>query len=436
MEKKRSRHHHCANRGAHPACCGAALRQGRRGKHHQQGTQRHLAPAQQGLLHGKQQRLSEQPTAQGNVDKVWPAVVGQFSGKLLLMPLAQNLGVFAGLAGGGHPVWWRDTVSAVPPRRIILQGLHQARQLVLETVLLLPAQQVAGAAGIECVVVVGHFGHEGPHERGLALVNGVGNDRFKPGLCQQPGSGEGFGHLQRCPVIDTVHQRTQAVLQRVVAHGVGLTDEDGCFTRQCAAAINNAAKGIQHVVAVQHRLADQGAARVKVTLQVALVDAGKLLGHCRHQRLLVIDTGQAQVDKGNGTVLLAHHLLGRGLGSGVGPARTDRVALNDSFARSAWRMNQHRAGIDKLFDLESLQRTQQVPCAIDIDALVARVISVTEIEVSHQMQHAGDLRTKRLTQLVQRQLDGCRRSKIGLQDRESAFLCLAVQSDYAVAVAQ
>jgi hypothetical protein len=177
-------------------------------------------------LHGNQQWLGQKPAAQGDVDKVRPAVVAEFGVELLLVQLAQALGVFADHAGSAHPVWWCDAVAPVPAGRVVFQRLHQGGQFVLETVLRLPAQQVTGAARVECVVVVGHFGHERPHKRGLALVNHIGNDRLQLGLDPQPGSGDGFGHLQRRPVLHAVHERPQPVLQRVIPHSVLFTDED------------------------------------------------------------------------------------------------------------------------------------------------------------------------------------------------------------------
>jgi hypothetical protein len=52
------------------------------------------------------------------------------------------------------------------------------------------------------------------------------------------------------------------------------------------------------------------------------------------------------------------------------------------------------------------------------------------------MYHAGDMRPERLTQLVQRQLNGRRRGKIRQENRKRAFLGQTIKSDHAAAVAQ
>ena len=300
----------------------------------------------------------------------------------------------------------------------------------------LPAQQVAGATRIQSVVVVRHLGHEGSYERGLALVDGVGNDRFKPRLRPQPRSGEWLGHLHRWPVVHAVKQGAQAILQRVVADGVGFTDEDLRISGQCLAPIDAAPKCVQHVVSVQHRLTHQRAARVEVALHVALIDARELLGHRRHQRPVVVDTRQAQVDVANSAVLLPHDLFCRSLGLRIRPARVDRLAFVDAFAWSAWRMDQHGAGIDELLDLEGLQRAQQMPRALYVHTPVARVVGVAEIKVSHQMHHAGDTCAESIAKLMERQVDGRRRREISLQDRERGLRRLSVQPDDTITIAE
>ncbi len=205
-----------------------------------------------------------------------------------------------------------------------------------------------------------------------------------------------------------MHQRTQAVLQRVVAHGISFADQNGSGWRQGVAAVDGALERIEHVVAVQHGLPHQGAARVKIALHIALVDAGKLLRHGGHQQQLVVHTGQTQVDKRYATVRLLHHGFGRRLGARVSPARADRMALVDALAGAARRMHQHGAGIHKLFYFKGLQRTQQMARAVNIDALVARVVGIAEIKIRHQVHHAGDACAIGITQPVQRQIHRCR----------------------------
>ena len=144
----------------------------------------------------------------------------------------------------------------------------------------------------------------------------------------------------------------ELVLERVVADRVGLADQDLGFGRQLVAAVDGAAEGVEHVLAVEHRLADERGARIEMALEVALVDARDLLGERRHRRVLVVDAGEAQQHVGDLPVLGADHLLGRRLRFRIGPAGLDRLTLVDALARLAGRVHEHRARIDELLDLE------------------------------------------------------------------------------------
>ena len=77
-------------------------------------------------------------------------------------------------------------------------------------------------------------------------------------LLLRPGAGRGHGlrHAQRRPILLAVNQTAELVLQRVVAHRVGLADQDLGFGRQHVAAVDGAAERFEHVVPVEHGLAD------------------------------------------------------------------------------------------------------------------------------------------------------------------------------------
>ena len=124
----------------------------------------------------------------------------------------------------------------------------------------LPAEQVAGAPDVECVVVVGHRDHEGFDERRFACVDRVRDDRLELALRPRAGGGDRLRHAQRRPIIHAVHEIADLVLQRVIADRVGLADQQLGFGRQHIAAVDDAAERFEHVVAVKHRLTDQRAA--------------------------------------------------------------------------------------------------------------------------------------------------------------------------------
>ena len=78
-------------------------------------------------------------------------------------------------------------------------------------------------------------------------------------------------------------------------------------------------------------------------------------------------------------------------------------------------MHQHRAGIDKLFNLEMLQRAQQMPRAFNVHALVKRILLIAEVVVSNQVQHAGNAIAEARLESVQRKLNRRCRGKVGFK---------------------
>ena len=165
-------------------------------------------------------------------------------------------------------------------------------------------------------------------------------------------------------------QAAERGLQRAVADRVRLADQDRDVGRQPVAAVDDPAKGVDHVVLVQEGLPGAEIARVEVGLEVALIDPRDLLGERRHRRAVVVQAGEMEQDIGDRAMLLPDHGLGRRLGFGISPFRRDRGLLVDPFARRARRVHQHGAGVNELADLEVPQAAQQAARALDVDPLV------------------------------------------------------------------
>ncbi|MGH8078743.1 MAG: hypothetical protein ACREPE_15690 [Lysobacter sp.] len=109
-------------------------------------------------------------------------------------------------------------------------------------------------------MVVGHSDHEGFDKRRLAPIDRIGDDRLELALRPRAGGGDGLWQAQCRPIIHTVNEIAEIVLERVVADRVGLTDQDLGFGRQYIAAGDGASERFEHVVAVEHCLTDQRAA--------------------------------------------------------------------------------------------------------------------------------------------------------------------------------
>ena len=365
-----------------------------------------------------------------------------------MLGLAPGLVVGAqcvGVPTGRDPARCSDAVGGIPGRRVGLELGHHERQFVGQAVPGRPTQQVPRAPDVQRVMVVGHGDHEGADEGQLAPVEGVGHHRLQ--LALHPGARrrQGLGHAQRAPVLRAVHQRAQGVLQHLVAHGIGLADQQFGAAGQLLAPVHRQPQGSQHVFAVQRRLAHEQAAGVEVALQVALVDAGHLLRHRGHHGLRVVHPRQAQHDAGDVPVLFAQHRLGSGLRLGVGPGRCQRLCLVDVLAGAAWRMHEHRAGVQELAHLEALQRAQQTPRAVHVDRLVQGVVFAREVEVGGQVHDTGDARAVSVAKRVQCRIHRLVRPEVHGKDREAVVgplpplalrPGLAIEADDAVAVGQ
>lgn len=174
----------------------------------------------------------------------------------------------------------------------------------------LPSQQALRASNVQRVMRIRHRHHVGPDKRLLALVQGIGYDRFELGLRPSAGGSDRLGQAQCGPVFLAVDEIADFVLQRVIAQRLRLANQHFGGIGQLAAAIDRAHEGIDHIVAMEHRLPDQGRGRIEVALQVALVNAHDLVGQGGHHHALVVDACQPQNGIRHGAALAADDFLG------------------------------------------------------------------------------------------------------------------------------
>jgi hypothetical protein len=267
---------------------------------------------------------------------------------------AQRLGILDLLGRALEPGRRRDAVVAVPGDRIVLQRLNDFGQGGADRASRLPAQKLAGAGDVERIVVVGPVDHERPDEWLFALIDRVRHDRLRQLLELGPGPGERFRDGNHRPLVLAMDHPGDFFLQLTVARRVRLADEDRHVVRQPLAPLDRPAKGIDHVILVDERLASARVAGIEVTLQVALVDPRDLLREGRHGAAVVVQAGEMEEDEGNRAMLLANRRIGGRLGQRIGPFRRDRRLLVDPLAGLARRMHQHGARVDELPDFEIL----------------------------------------------------------------------------------
>ena len=393
-----------------------------------------IAPGEQPGVQSDQRRRRGEPGSQEDIGQMCPSEASVLGQELLLVPASQCLRVMARLFGGGDPWRRRDLVVAIPACGILFQRGDKLGQFVGKPVPWLPTDETPRRADVERIVVVGHVDHERPDEWLLALVERVRHDRFDGLLCPSAGLGQRLGHLDCRPVILAVDGLTHGVLDRIIAHRLGLADQQRELCRQLCTSVDDAAERVDHVVFVQHALTGRGVAGVERALHVALVDAGDLLGKRRHGRALVVQAGEVQQHDRNVTMLPADDLLSRSLRSWIGPFRLDRLAFVDPFAGSAGAMNQHRAGIDELADVEQLQGAQQAPRAFDVHGLVQGIVFAGEVEVGGKMNDAGDAGAVALPYFLEGSRDFLIRSEIGRYDGDAlgSIPPLAVEADDAI----
>lgn len=138
----------------------------------------------------------------------------------------ERLGMLADRGRGGKPGGRRDPMALVPVHRIALQLGDDHRQVILQAMMRLPAEQFARAAGIERIMIVRHHGHEGANERPLALVDGIRDDGLELG--ESPGArrSDRGGEAQCQPILHPVDERADLVLDRIIAERITLPDQD------------------------------------------------------------------------------------------------------------------------------------------------------------------------------------------------------------------
>jgi hypothetical protein len=285
-------------------------------------------------------------------------------------------------------------------------------------------------------VVAGHLDHERTDEGRLALVDRIRDDRFGLLLHPRAGLGQRHRHLQGRPAIGAMDQLADAVLQAAVAHALGLADQQGEFQRQRCAAVDGAHEGVDHVVLVHHGLTGGGIAGIQMTLQIAPVDAGDLVRECGYRAVVVVQASQMQQDIGNVAVAASDHFLGGSLGFGIGPLRPQRPRFVDALAGRDRRVHQHRARVDKLSDLEVLQRLQQALRAFDVDLFVQRIRLAGEVEVGGQVHHRRDPVAVALAEAMHGIGDRVVLGQVDFEEGKVGLGCVDIEADDPVVAGQ
>jgi hypothetical protein len=318
-------------------------------------------------------------------------------------------------------------------RRVLAQLADHGRQAAAQRMLRMPAQQVLGARDVEFVVVVGQRHHEGLDERFLAAVDRVGDHILHPVLQPGAGGGHGLRDLPRFPGL-AVHQPSDQVLQCFIAFGDRLTDEDRGLFRQLRAPVDRGAEGARDIVLVHERLAMRRIAGKHVALHLPFVNALDLVRQGRHFAIIGIDACNAQHQHRDMAAFRMQDALGIQLRLRVGPGRVQRRVFGDRIAGLGRRMDQHRAGIDELLDLERLQRAQQALRALDVDLVVQRVGVAGEIVERRQMNHRRETVAVTRTQLVASLCQRLLGSNVGVD--AIAALAGALEADHGIRLLQ
>jgi hypothetical protein len=134
---------------------------------------------------------------------------------------------------------------------------------------------------------------------------------------------------------------------------------------------------------------------------------------------LIVQAGEVQQHDRDIAMFPADHLLSRCLRPWIGPFRLDRLALVDPLAGAARAMNEHRARVDELFDVERLQGAQQAPRAFDVDSPVQRIVLAGEIKVGGEMDDAGDAAAVALPHFLEGAGDLLVRCEVGRYDGDA-----------------
>ena len=339
------------------------------------------------------ERACQQPQAQRDVGEVRPQ-----RGPMLLREGCVD-GPHRGMVGGRLPLdhlpqlllRTRDhsgieLVVLVPVRRIGLERCDHGGQRCQQGMARRPAQQRAGAADVELIMVVGDLDHPGPDEGivrkhlllhpGARLDQGLGQRHHRPGFA--------------------MHELADAPLQGFVAGRLGFPEEKGDLSRQVAPPVHHALDRIDEIVEVQRRLAVRGVAGEQVAGGLTLVDAGDLLGEEGGAAALVVDAGRPQDHDGDQTVLGPNQLFRLDLRLRVGPLGFERPVLGDRPSRLRGGVNEHRAREHELLDFvePTLQASQQTAGALHRHALVLGIGLAGEIVVRRQVNYRSEAGTK------------------------------------------
>ena len=338
-------------------------------------------------------RACQQPQAERDVGEVRPQ-----RGPVLLRERRVD-GLHSGMVGGWLTLdhfpqlllRTRDhrgieLVVRIPVRRIGLEGSNHGGQGRQQGMARRPAQQRAGAADVELIMVVGNLDHPGPDEGivrkhlllhpGARLDQRLGQRHYRPGLA--------------------MHELADAPLQGFVAGRLGFPEEKGDLSRQVAPPVHHALDRIDEIIKVQRRLAVRGVSGEQVAGGLALVDAGDLLGKKRGAAALVVDPGRPQDHDGDQTVLGSNQLFRLDLRLRVGPLGFERPVLGD---RPSWLrggVNEHRTRKHELLDFvePTLQASQQTAGALHRHALVLGIGLAGEIVVRRQVNYRSEAGTK------------------------------------------
>jgi len=380
-----------------------------------------------------ERRLGDQPGAEPHIDEMRPAPAPVRLAQRRDVRCAQRLGRHAFGLGFGQPGRRRHPVAAVPGGGIGLQIGDHGRQGVGQPMPGPPAEQPLRFADVERIMIVRHVDHERADER---LLDGVGNDRLQPVLRPDAGRGDGLGDAQRRPVLLAMDQAAEPVLDVVIAERLGLADQHRLHVGERIAPVDGGDEGGDHVLAVQHRLADIVGAGIEIALGAAVIDARHLLGERRHHRRVVIDAGEAEDGDRDRPPLFGDRAFRRCFRPRIGPARVDRPSLVDPLARRAGSVDQHRRGIDEPADIERLQLAKKRAGAGDVHLIVQRIGRAGEIIIGDQMDDAVDPRAIFRPQPgkgVGHRLLG---REVGGKDRDRSRLRVPVEADHPEAVGE
>jgi len=321
-----------------------------------------------------------------------------------------------------------ELVVFIPIRRIGLERVDHRWQRCQQRMARRPAQERPGAADVELIVIIGDLDHPGADE-GIVRKHLV----LDPGPCLDQGLGQGHDR----PGL-SMHEFSDAPLQRLVAWRLGLPEKKGDLGRQILPPVHDTLDRVDQVFEMQRRLAVRRIAGEEIARGLALVDAGDLLGKESGTAALVIDASRAQDHDRNRVALRSKQPFRLDLGLRIGPFGLERPVLRDRPSRSRGSVDEHRAGKDELFDpVElALQYLQETAGALHGHALVLGTGLAGEIVIRRQVNHRSEMRAEPAAYVFQDIADVLIRGQVN-QNRRDAFQRLprlnGVESDHPIA---